>query len=112
MKKVVLSAICIFMLSISAQASDRADWKEYTGRYIFSIDNSEEIMDITLQEDSTLTAFSSLGEVALTYVEKDHFEFPQYGGVIIFERDEKQQIIACKVSVAAIDLEEIKAQKR
>jgi hypothetical protein len=112
MKKVLLSAISIFMVFISAQASDKADRKEYTGHYVFSGDNQGETLDITLQSDTILTAFSSLGEVALTYVEKDRLEFPQYGGVIIFERNEKQQIIACKISVAAIDLEEIKAQKQ
>jgi hypothetical protein len=112
MKKVLLSAICIFMAFVSAQTSDKADWKEYTGHYVFSGDNQGETLDITLQNDTVLTAFSSLGEVALTHVEKDRFEFPQYGGVVIFERDEEQRIIACKISVAAIDLGEIKAQKQ
>jgi hypothetical protein len=100
------------MLSISAQANDKADWKEYTGHYILSGDNQGETLEITFQNDTVLTAFSSLGEVALTYVEKDRFEFPQYGGIIIFERDEKRQIVACKISVAAMDLEEIKARKQ
>jgi hypothetical protein len=112
MKKVLLSALCIFMMLIPAQASGKPDWKEYTGSYVFSVENSAETMEITLQGDSTLTVFSSLGEVVLTPVEKDRFEFPQYGGVIVFERDDKQQIIACKVSVTAIDLEELKARKQ
>jgi hypothetical protein len=112
MKKVLLSAICIFMAFISAQANDKADWKEYTGNYVFSLDNSEETVDIKLRSDSTLTVFSSLGEVTLTHVEKDRFEFPQYGGVIVFERNEKQQVIACKISIAAMDVEEIKARKQ
>ena len=110
MKKVLLSAICI-MIIISAQASDKADWQEYTGRYVVSLNNSEETMEITLLED-TLTVFSALGEVALRYVKKDRFEFPQYGGAIVFERDEEQQIVACKISVAAIDVEEIMARKQ
>ena len=112
MKKVLSAvAICTLMI-ISAQANDKADWKEYTGCYIFSLDNSEDTMDITLKDDSTLTAFSLLGEVALTYVEKDRFVFPEYGGVIVFERDEKQQVVACTISVAAVDVEEIKARKQ
>ena len=112
MKKVLLSAICIFALLIFAQANDKTDWQEYTGQYVLSFDSSEETVDITLQGDSTLMAFSALGEVALTYVEKDRFEFPQYGGVIVFERDEKQQVVACTISVAAVDVEEIKARKQ
>jgi hypothetical protein len=112
MKKAVLSAICIFMMLIPAQANNIADWQEYTGHYIFSGDSQGETLEITLQGDTVLTAFSSLGEVALTYVKKDRFEFPQYGGIIIFERDEKQQIIACTISIAAINLEEIKARKQ
>jgi hypothetical protein len=100
------------MILIAAQASGKPDWQEYTGRYIFSIENSEETMEITLQSDSTLTVFSSMGEVALTLVEKDCFAFPQYGGVVVFERDNKQQIIACKISIAAIDLKELKARKQ
>ncbi|MDR2691214.1 MAG: hypothetical protein LBB73_02795 [Dysgonamonadaceae bacterium] len=112
MKKVLLSAICILMILIPAQGSGKADWQEYAGRYVFSVENSAETVEITLQGDSTLTVFSSLGEVALTHVGKDRFEVPQFGGVVIFERDEKRQVIACKVSVAAIEGEELKARKQ
>ncbi|MDR1402304.1 MAG: hypothetical protein LBJ60_01200 [Tannerellaceae bacterium] len=112
MKKVFVSAVCIMMVCISALANDRADWQEYVGKYVLSFDNLEEIVAITLQGDSTLAAFSSLGKVALRYAGQDRFEFPQYGGIVVFERDEKRQVIACKISVAAIDVKEIKAQKQ
>jgi hypothetical protein len=112
MKKVLLSVIGVFIFLFPALANEKANRHEYTGCYVFSIDNSEEILEIILQKDSTLMAFSSLGEVTLTYVKKDRFEFPQYGGVIIFERDDEQQIIACRISIAAIDLKEIKARKK
>ncbi|MDR2057084.1 MAG: hypothetical protein LBP83_02145 [Dysgonamonadaceae bacterium] len=112
MKKVLLSAICVFMIFISARATDKTDRQEYIGYYVFSVENLVETLEITLQEDSTLMAFSSLGEVTLTPVEKDRFVFPQYGGIIVFERNEKQEITACKISVAAIDMEEIKALKQ
>ncbi|MDR2626920.1 MAG: hypothetical protein LBC40_02685 [Dysgonamonadaceae bacterium] len=112
MKKVLLFTIYIFMILISARASDNADWQEYTGRYVFSGNGQGETLEIYLQSDTILTAFSSLGEVTLTHVGKDRFEVPQYGGVIIFERDEKQQVIACRISVAAIELEELKARKQ
>lgn len=111
MKKVLLSAVCLFTVFISTQAIDKTSWQEYTGHYVLSFDNSEETVEITFREDSTLTVFSSLGQVALTYVKKDRFEVPQYGGVIIFERNKEQQVIACKISVAIIDMEEIKARK-
>jgi hypothetical protein len=112
MKRVLLSTVCIFMMILPVRANDSTDWQEYTGQYVLSFDNSEEIVDITLQGDSTLTAFSPLGEVVLTHVKEDRFEFPQYGGVIVFERDEKQQVVACTISVAAMDVEEIKARKQ
>jgi sorbitol-specific phosphotransferase system component IIA len=100
------------MMILPAQANDQADWQEYAGQYVLSFDNSEETVAITLQGDSTLTAFSPLGEVALRYAGEDRFEFPQYGGVIVFERDEKRQIVACTISVAAIDMKELKARKQ
>jgi hypothetical protein len=112
MKRVLLLAVGIFMIILPVRANDNAGWQEYTGHYVLSFDNSEETVDITLQGDSTLVAFSSLGEVALRHVKKDRFEFPQYGGVIVFERNEKQQVIACKISVAVIDVDEIKARKQ
>ncbi|MDR0733296.1 MAG: hypothetical protein LBF08_04455 [Dysgonamonadaceae bacterium] len=111
MKTVVLTTVCILAILSFAQAGGKGDWQEYSGRYIVSAFNAEETVEIALQADSTLTAFSSLGEVRLTYVEKDRFEVPQYGGVVIFERDEAQQVIACKISVAAVDLQELKARK-
>jgi hypothetical protein len=112
MKKVLLTTVCILAILSSARADGKEDRNEYSGRYVFSAFDSEETVDIAFREDSTLTAFSALGEVALRYVEKDRFEFPQYGGVIVFERDEEQQIIACTISAAAIDLTEIKARKQ
>jgi hypothetical protein len=112
MRKVLLSTIGICMLLLSAQARNNADWREYTGSYVFSGDNLTETLEITLLRDTILTASSSLGEATLTYVEKDRFEFPKYGGVIVFERNEEQQIIACRISVAVIDLDEIIAQKQ
>jgi hypothetical protein len=112
MKKVLLSTVCIFMMIVSARANDRADWQEYAGHYVLSLEDSEETVDITLQGDSTLTVFSSLGEVALTYDGEDCFKFSQYGGVIVFERDGRQQVVACKISVAAMDMEEVKAWKQ
>jgi hypothetical protein len=112
MKKVLLSTVCIFMIIVSARANDGADWQEYTGHYVLSLKDSEEAVDIALRGDSTLTVFSSLGEVALKHAGKDRFEFPQYGGVIVFERDDRQHVIACKISVAAIDVEEVKARKQ
>jgi hypothetical protein len=112
MKKVLLFTIYTFMILIPARASDKAEWQEYTGRYVFSGNAQGETLEIMLQNDTILTAFSSLGEVTLTYVEKDRFEFPQYGGVIIFERDETQQIIACKISIAVIEWDELKARKQ
>jgi hypothetical protein len=108
----LLSVICLFLILVpTAWANDRADWQDYTGHYVIATEHLEETVEIVLQGDSVLRAFSALGEVLLTYVGKDRFEVPQYGGVIVFERDEKQTVIACKVSIAAIEVEDIKARK-
>ncbi|MDR1357366.1 MAG: hypothetical protein LBJ58_06830 [Tannerellaceae bacterium] len=112
MKKVLFSTVCIFMIIASVRATDGADWQEYAGRYVLSLDNSEETVDIAIRGDSTLTAFSSLGEVTLTHAGADRFEFRRYGGVVVFERDDKQHVIACRISVAVIDVEEVKARKQ
>lgn len=100
------------MICISAQASDKADLQEYAGCYVFSTEDLVEMLEISLQEDSTLMAVSSMGEVKLTYVKKDRFEFSQYGGVVVFERNEKQKIVACKISIAAVGIAEIKAKRQ
>ena len=100
------------MMILPARANDNTDWQEYAGRYVLSFDNSEETVAITLRGDSTLTAFSALGEVALRDAGEDRFEFPQYGGVIVFERNEKRQVVACTISVAVLDMEELKARKQ
>jgi hypothetical protein len=112
-KKVLLSAICMMSIFIAVtQANDETDRQEYVGHYVFPWENQDEIIEITLQDDSTFTMFSSAGEIKLKYAQKDRFEFTQYGGVIVFERDEKQEIIACKISVAAINMKEVKALKQ
>ncbi|MDR2804509.1 MAG: hypothetical protein LBB85_02545 [Dysgonamonadaceae bacterium] len=112
MKRVLFTVICILGIFVLIYARNRADWQEYAGRYAFSVENLAETLEIVLQGDTALTAFTPMGEIALTYVEKDRFEFPQYGGVVVFERDETQKITACRISVAAMDMEEIKAKKQ
>ncbi|MDR1121051.1 MAG: hypothetical protein LBM08_09045 [Dysgonamonadaceae bacterium] len=112
-KKVLLGIICILgVFIVAAQAGDKTDRQGYVGHYVFPWENQDETIEIALQDDSTFTMFSSAGKIKLKYVEKDRFEFPQYGGVIVFERDEEQEIIACKISVAAINMKEVKALKQ
>jgi hypothetical protein len=96
----------------TTNADDCVNWKEYTGSYIFSGESMVETFDVTIQSDTILRISSYLGEAVLTCVEKDRFEFPQYGGVIVFERDETAKIAGCRVSIAAMDMENIKAEKQ
>jgi hypothetical protein len=111
MKKTVLLMVLIFT-AWTTNADDSVNWKEYTGTYVFPVESMVETFDVTIQSDTILTISSYLGEAALTCVEKDRFEFPQYGGVIVFERDEAARIAGCRVSIAMMDMEEIKAEKQ
>jgi hypothetical protein len=111
MKKTVLT-IAALIIFLAAQAGDKTTWQEYAGLYVFPGETMVEPVEIALQSDSILTLFSAFGEIVLTPVETDRFEFPQYGGVIIFERDEKQQVTACRISVTAMNTGELKANKK
>jgi hypothetical protein len=113
MKKVVLTVMIIGGMFIAAQAGDRTDRREYTGHYVFPEESMIEPIEVTLGSDTLLTIFSPMvGEIALECVGGDRFEFPQYGGVIVFERNTKQEVCACRISVTAINIEDITARKQ
>jgi hypothetical protein len=112
MKKVLLTVIVIGGMFIAAQAGDKVCRMEYAGHYVFPEEIMIEPIEITLQSDTLLTLFSPMGEIALKYVEGDRFEFPQYGGVVVFERNEKQEVCACRISVTAINVADIIAKKQ
>jgi hypothetical protein len=111
MKKAVLTMMIIGGMFIAAQAGDRTDRREYTGRYVFSEESAFEPIEIVLQSDTLLTVLSPMGEIDLKYVEGDRFEFPQYGGVIVFERNKKQKVCACRISVTAMNIADVIAKK-
>jgi hypothetical protein len=112
MKKVLLTVMIIAGLLIAAQAGNKANRKEYAGRYVFPEEIMVDPIEITLQSDTLLTLFSPVGEITLKFVEGDRFEFPQYGGVIVFERNKKQEVCSCRISVTAINVEDIIATKQ
>ncbi|MDR1980399.1 MAG: hypothetical protein LBQ39_02105 [Tannerellaceae bacterium] len=112
MKRTVFVAMCI-LLAFLAKAERNINRKEYAGRYVLS---SEESMisevEITIQNDSILTVFLPVGEIILEYIEKDCFEVPQYGATAIFERDEKQEVTACRISIPMAEIKDLIAVKQ
>jgi 3',5'-cyclic AMP phosphodiesterase CpdA len=110
MKKTLFTAICILGIFAAAQSGNKPGWEEYAGRYVCPAESPLEAVDVALRGDTLFALFIPMGRVMLVYVGKDRFEFPQYGGTIIFERDEKQKVASCSISAAAVDVE-IRAQK-
>jgi hypothetical protein len=111
MKKEVL-ILSLGLLLAAAPLAGGNDLRQYVGRYAFSLENLVETVEITFRNDSTLMAVTPLGQITLTPAGDDRFEFPQYGGVVVFQRNEKQEITDCLISVAALDVEKIKARKQ
>ncbi|MDR3365405.1 MAG: hypothetical protein LBO71_00340 [Prevotellaceae bacterium] len=112
MKRILLTIAGALMMLAAAQAGDRAPWREYTGCYAFPGEYMIDPIEIALHGDTLLTIFTPMmGEVALTHAGKDRFKFPQYGGVIVFERDEKQRVAACRIAVTAMSVGELRAKK-
>ncbi|MDR3187669.1 MAG: calcineurin-like phosphoesterase family protein [Prevotellaceae bacterium] len=111
MKKMLLTGVAMLGIFAAAQAGGKANWQEYAGRYTV-YGSVVDAFEVALRGDTLLTIFTpEMGEATLLCLEKDRFEFPQYGGLVIFERNGRQEVAACRISVAAIDVGEIRAQK-
>jgi hypothetical protein len=103
MKKTVLSMIFILSVLIS-KAEGNIDGKDYVGHYVLPMESVIGEVEISIQNDTLLMISSPAGEFILKYVEKDSFEVPQYGATVVFERDGKQEVIACKISIPPADI--------
>jgi hypothetical protein len=111
MKRALLSIILIGLFA-ALNAKEEANWVEYTGRYIVALKNGISEVEVRFQNDGQLTVASPIGKIILVHIEKDYFEIPQYGGTVVFERDEKQEVTACTVSIPMADIKDIKIKKQ
>lgn len=128
--KALLTIACLLAAFAAAAQTSR---QEYVGHYVFLWENQQETFEIALRSDGSLglvypasehltpgtqklalagESSFSVTEIKLKHIENDRFEFPQYGGIVVFERNEKRVVTACVVSVAALNINEIKALKQ
>jgi hypothetical protein len=111
MKKTVVSAMFI-LLAFIAKAEGNTDKKEYAGRYVLPAESMIGEVEISIQNDSVLMISSPVGEIMLEHIEEDSFKVPQYGATAVFERDEKQAVTACRISIPMADIKDLIAKKQ
>jgi hypothetical protein len=93
-------------------AREGAKWSEYTGRYVVALKNHTGEVEVAFQDEGRLVVSSPIGRIILVHVEKDCFSIPQYGGTVVFERDDRQEVTACTLSVPIADIKNIKVFKQ
>lgn len=112
-KKLLLIALIIVSLAGLLKAGEndqKQNLKIYTGKYNFVLNNTPESVNVELNGD-TLRIISSIGSADLKFIENESFGIPQYGGLVVFLKDEtKQKVVGIKVSIPMgnIDLEGVK----
>lgn len=110
MKKFLLFII----LSVSftmMNAQNRASLHGYAGRYIFPEGSLAEDAVISIINDTTLNIAASIGECDLKYIREDTFSLPQYGGSIVFNRNEASRINGFKISIPMAGIDDLEALK-
>lgn len=110
MRKVFLVMVLLMPL-IQLVAQERINLKEYTGRYIFPEGSLTDDAVITVINDTTLNISASIGESELKYINPETFTLPQYGGTIVFMRDEADDIRGFKVTLPMAGIDNLEAQK-
>jgi hypothetical protein len=111
MKRTLLSVIFILSVLLT-HAKEDVNREEYTGRYVITLKNTISEVEVILQSDGRLVVSSPIGKIILVHIENDCFEIPQYGGLVVFERDEKRAVTACTVSIPIADIRDIKVKKQ
>lgn len=110
MKKILLFIILAISFS-GIKAQVKIDLDEYIGRYVFPEGNLAEDAIVSIINDSTLNISASIGECDLRYMTGDTFSLPQYGGQIVFIRNEQNKIESFKISIPMAGIEELEAHK-
>jgi hypothetical protein len=112
-KKILMIAVvisCLMGLIKAENNVQKQDLKIYTGKYNFTLNNTPESATVELKGD-TLRIVASIGSADLKFIENESFGIPQYGGLVVFLKDEtKQKVIGIRVSVPMgnIELEGVK----
>lgn len=110
MRKILL-LITLSVVFTTLNAQTKLNLQEYTGRYIFPAGSLAEDAVVSVVNDTTLNISASIGESNLEYLEKETFTMPQYGGTIIFIRDDSDKIQGFKVTIPMAGIVSLEAQK-
>ncbi|MFT4221527.1 hypothetical protein [Dysgonomonas sp.] len=110
MRKILL-LITLSVVFTTLNAQTKLNLQEYTGRYIFPAGSLAEDAVVSVVNDTTLNISASIGESNLEYLEKEMFTMPQYGGTIIFIRDDSDKIQGFKVTIPMAGIVSLEAQK-
>lgn len=110
MKKILL-LITLSVVFMTLNAQTKLNLQEYTGRYIFPAGSLAEDAVVSVVNDTILNISASIGESDLEYLEEETFTMPQYGGTIIFVRDDSNSIQGFKVTIPMAGIVSLDAQK-
>ena len=126
MKRVLYAFICLMFLSTALytqgattevasinekQADPVRDAKEYAGRYVFNANGSDEVVIITVVNDSLLNVSASMGEAYIQRAEKDKFEFTSFNGFVEFTPNKSKKIIGFKLTIEDAGVYDLEARK-
>lgn len=110
MKKILLF-ITLSVVVTALNAQTELNLQKYTGRYIFPAGSLAEDAVVSLVNDSILNISASIGESNLEYVENETFSLPQYGGTLIFIRDDSKNIQGFRVTIPMAGIDNLEAKK-
>ena len=126
MKRVLYAFICLMFLSTALytqsaitevasvnekQADPVRDVKEYAGRYIFSANGSNEVVVVSVVNDSLLNVSAYMGEGYIMRAEKDKFNFTAFDGFIEFIPNESNKIKGFKATIRDAGVYDLEARK-
>lgn len=110
MKKILL-LIILSVVFMTLNAQTKLNLQEYTGRYILPAGSLAEDAVVSVVNDTILNISATIGESNLEYLEEETFTMPQYGGTIIFIRDDSDKIQGLKVTIPMAGIVSLEAQK-
>ncbi len=96
---------------MTLNAQTKLNLQEYTGRYILPAGSLAEDAVVSVVNDTILNISATIGESNLEYLEEETFTMPQYGGAIIFIRDDSDKIQGLKVTIPMAGIVSLEAQK-
>ena len=111
MKKMCLFLLIIVATQMNVNAQNKQGLEDYVGRYVLPAGSLVDDAVITIVNDSVLNISASAGTSDLQYVDGEEYSLPQYGGTIVFVRDESNHIKGFKISIPMAGIESLEAQK-